>query len=115
MSAADLRPNSPDPTPTDVPEDSMSTTTATAILDRPAAPASAGYRLEGVTKVYRRLGREVRALAGVDLEIPAGQMVAVQGPTGGGKSTLLQMLGALDRPTSGSVLLGGTITSKSQS
>ena len=90
----------------------MSTTTATATLERPAATASAGYRLEGVTKIYRRKGREVRALAGVNLEIPAGQMVAIQGPTGGGKSTLLQMLGALDRPTSGSVLLGDHDLSK---
>jgi len=67
---------------------------------------TADYRLTGVTRLYRQKGREVRALAGIDLEIPAGQLVAIQGPTGGGKSTLLQMLGALDRPTSGSVLLG---------
>ncbi len=78
----------------------------TATLEHPAPTASSGYRLHDVTKVYRRKGQEVRALAGVDLEIPAGQVAAVQGPTGGGKSTLLQMLGALDRPTSGSVLLG---------
>jgi putative ABC transport system ATP-binding protein len=48
----------------------------------------------------------VTALTGVDLVIPSGQFVAVQGPTGGGKSTLLQMLGALDRPSSGTVQLG---------
>jgi putative ABC transport system ATP-binding protein len=64
------------------------------------------YRLSGVTKTYRQKNRTVTALAGVDLEIPQGQLVAVQGPTGGGKSTLLQMLGALDRPSSGSVYLG---------
>jgi putative ABC transport system ATP-binding protein len=50
--------------------------------------------------------RTVTALSKVSLEIPTGQMVAIQGPTGGGKSTLLQMLGALDKPTSGSVVLG---------
>ncbi|PYY36255.1 ABC transporter ATP-binding protein [Curtobacterium sp. MCJR17_055] len=64
------------------------------------------YRLSGVTKTYRQKNRTVTALAGVDLEIPQGQLVAVQGPTGGGKSTLLQMLGALDRPSTGSVQLG---------
>ena len=64
------------------------------------------YTLTAVTKTYPQKKRTVTALAGVDLVIPAGQMVAIQGPTGGGKSTLLQMLGALDRPTSGTVRLG---------
>jgi len=64
------------------------------------------YTLTAVTKTYQQKKRTVTALAGVDLVIPAGQMVAIQGPTGGGKSTLLQMLGALDRPTSGTVRLG---------
>jgi len=48
----------------------------------------------------------------VTLTIPDGQMVAIQGPTGGGKSTLLQMLGALERPTSGTVALGTDVLSK---
>lgn len=65
------------------------------------------FRLEKVHKTYVQRGRTVHALNGVDLEIPAGQLVAIQGPTGGGKSTLLQMLGALDRPTSGTVDLAG--------
>jgi putative ABC transport system ATP-binding protein len=64
------------------------------------------YTLENVTKTYRQSRRTVTALDGVSLEIPAGQMVAIQGPTGGGKSTLLQLLGALERPSSGSVVLG---------
>jgi len=64
------------------------------------------YTLTAVTKTYSQGKKTVTALDGVDLEIPAGQMVAIQGPTGGGKSTLLQMLGALDRPTSGTVRLG---------
>ncbi|MWB97600.1 ABC transporter ATP-binding protein [Agromyces seonyuensis] len=71
----------------------------------PAAPP-AGYRLEGVTKQYQQKGRAVTALKGVDLVIGAGEHIAVQGQTGGGKSTLLQMLGALDRPTSGRIALG---------
>lgn len=68
----------------------------------------AAYRLHGVTKTYLQKGREVRALTGVDLEIASREFATIQGPTGGGKSTLLQILGALDVPTSGSVLIGET-------
>ncbi|MEO6200709.1 MAG: ABC transporter ATP-binding protein [Cryobacterium sp.] len=64
------------------------------------------YELTNVTKKYEQGKRSVTALRGVSLTIPDGQMVAIQGPTGGGKSTLLQMLGALDRPTDGTVQLG---------
>lgn len=64
------------------------------------------YRLRGVTRTYRQRDTTVQALAGVDLDIAAGDFVTIQGPTGGGKSTLLQMLGALDRPSAGSVTLG---------
>lgn len=70
------------------------------------------YELTDVTKVYNSSKKKVTALDGVTLSIPDGQMVAIQGPTGGGKSTLLQMLGALDRPTSGEVLLGKSMLSK---
>ncbi|MFH8249665.1 ABC transporter ATP-binding protein [Microbacterium sp. B2969] len=72
----------------------------------PHAPPGPAYRLTGVTRTYQQKGRVVKALTGVDLEIAAGDFVTIQGPTGGGKSTLLQLLGALDRPSSGSVLLG---------
>jgi putative ABC transport system ATP-binding protein len=65
------------------------------------------YRLTDVTKTYQQGKREVRALDGVTLEIGDGDYVAIQGQTGGGKSTLLQMLGGLDRPTKGSVELAG--------
>jgi putative ABC transport system ATP-binding protein len=70
------------------------------------------YELNNVTKVYNSSKKKVTALDGVTLSIPNGQMVAIQGPTGGGKSTLLQMLGALDRPTSGEVVLGESVLSK---
>ncbi|HEV6953118.1 MAG TPA: ABC transporter ATP-binding protein [Promicromonospora sp.] len=66
------------------------------------------YQIDGLTKTYRQGRRVVRALRGVSLTIGEGELVAVQGPTGGGKSTLLQMLGGLDRPTSGTVTLDGT-------
>ncbi|MDT0548778.1 MULTISPECIES: ABC transporter ATP-binding protein [unclassified Streptomyces] len=65
------------------------------------------YQLSGVTKRYRRGKDTVDALAGVDLTIEDGGRLVIQGPTGGGKSTLLQMLGGLDRPTSGAVELDG--------
>ncbi|MBX9421684.1 MULTISPECIES: ABC transporter ATP-binding protein [Streptomyces] len=66
------------------------------------------YELIGVTKRYQRGQERVDALAGVDLTLAQGDRLVIQGPTGGGKSTLLQMLGGLDRPTSGRVLLDGT-------
>ncbi len=65
------------------------------------------YKLTGVTKTYPGGREPVTALAGVDLIIEDGAWLAIQGPTGHGKTTLLQMLGALDRPTSGLVELDG--------
>ncbi|MEU9432882.1 ABC transporter ATP-binding protein [Streptomyces sp. NPDC048252] len=65
------------------------------------------YELRGVTKRYSRGKETVHALAGVDLTIPDGDRLVIQGPTGGGKSTLLQMIGALDRPSEGEIVLDG--------
>ncbi|MEU6239804.1 ABC transporter ATP-binding protein [Streptomyces sp. NPDC047024] len=70
------------------------------------------YELRNVTKRYTRGKDAVLALDDVDLTIGAGDRLVIQGPTGGGKSTLLQMLGALDRPTSGEVVLDGTDLAK---
>ena len=64
------------------------------------------YKLTGVTKDYPKGRDVVHALRGVQVEIPDGEWLAIQGPTGHGKTTLLQMLGGLDRPTSGSILIG---------
>ncbi|MCL6734072.1 ABC transporter ATP-binding protein [Streptomyces neyagawaensis] len=66
------------------------------------------YVLSGVTKRYTRGKDTVHALDGVDLTIADGDRLVIQGPTGGGKSTLLQMLGGLDKPSGGSVELDGT-------
>ncbi|MEU6801070.1 ABC transporter ATP-binding protein [Streptomyces neyagawaensis] len=66
------------------------------------------YVLTGVTKRYTRGKDTVHALDGVDLTIADGDRLVIQGPTGGGKSTLLQMLGGLDKPSGGSVELDGT-------
>ncbi|SER39280.1 putative ABC transport system ATP-binding protein [Streptomyces sp. yr375] len=70
------------------------------------------YELKGVTKRYTRGKETVHALAGVDLTIPDGDRLVIQGPTGGGKSTLLQMIGALDRPSEGEIVLDGVDLAK---
>jgi putative ABC transport system ATP-binding protein len=65
------------------------------------------YKLTGVTRTYRKGGKTVAALAGVDAVIADREWLAIQGPTGHGKTTLLQLLGGLDRPTSGTILFDG--------
>jgi putative ABC transport system ATP-binding protein len=65
------------------------------------------YKLSGVTKNYQKGRGTVAALRGVDLVIEDGEWLAVQGPTGHGKSTLLQILGGLDRPSAGIVDFDG--------
>ena len=65
------------------------------------------YKLTGVTKTYQKGRTPVPALQGVDVAIEDGEWLAIHGPTGHGKTTLLQMLGGLDRPTSGSVEFDG--------
>ena len=62
-------------------------------------------QLRDVTKRYDE--RAAPALAGVDLDIEAGRITAIMGPSGGGKSTLLNLVGGLDRPTSGEVVVDG--------
>jgi len=64
-------------------------------------------RLEGVSKVFMTDEVETHALAGVHLEIEAGQYISIAGPSGCGKSTLLSILGLLDTPTGGSYILNG--------
>jgi len=65
------------------------------------------YQLSGVVKKYRKGRSTIAALRGVDLVIEDGECLAIQGPTGHGKTTLLQIIGGLDRPTSGTVEFDG--------
>jgi putative ABC transport system ATP-binding protein len=65
------------------------------------------YEIAELTKQYKSKKGTVHALKGVTVQIPDGDMLAIQGPTGHGKSTLLQLLGGLDRPTGGTLVFDG--------
>jgi putative ABC transport system ATP-binding protein len=69
-------------------------------------------QLDNITKVYKVGDETIRALAGVDLKVGQNEYVAVMGTSGSGKSTLMNILGCLDRPTSGTYLLDGRITTR---
>jgi putative ABC transport system ATP-binding protein len=79
-------------------------------LLRGEAESDAGWAVElhGVQRAYGRGAGTVHALRGIDLSLPRGTFTAVMGPSGSGKSTFLQCAAGLDRPTAGTVRLGGT-------
>ena len=70
--------------------------------------ASPMVDVRGVRKVYRRDAEELTVLDGIDLQVPAGEFVALMGPSGSGKTTLLNLIAGIDRPTSGQVIVAGT-------
>ena len=74
--------------------------------------APALISISSITKIYQVGDQEVRALAGVSLDINKNEYVAIMGPSGSGKSTLMNILGCLDTPTGGSYVLNGTDVSK---
>jgi putative ABC transport system ATP-binding protein len=73
----------------------------------PATGTRTLIELAGVEKVYRNGKLEYAALRGIDLSIPAGEMVAIVGPSGSGKSTIINIVTGIDRPTAGTVTVGG--------
>ena len=77
-------------------------------LDAAAEPGIApAVAAVGLARRYGQGATSVDALRGVDLDIEAGEMVAVMGPSGSGKSTLMHLLAGLDRPTTGTVIVAG--------
>jgi putative ABC transport system ATP-binding protein len=64
-------------------------------------------RVRDLEKTFRRGSEEIHVLSGLSLDVPTQEFLALMGPSGSGKSTLLNLIGGLDRPTRGSVEIGG--------
>ena len=78
----------------------------------PPPPGTPVIRLRGVTKVYDAGAHAVHALRGIDLDVDAGESLAIIGPSGSGKSTLMHIIGCLDTPSAGEYELAGTPVSR---
>jgi len=65
------------------------------------------FQASGIEKYYEEVGHRIDVLNGVDLHLERGEMIAIVGASGTGKTTLLHILGTLDRPTAGTLLYGG--------
>ncbi len=69
--------------------------------------ATALIRIHGLSKTYRRGEQEIPVLLDIELEVMAGDFVALMGPSGSGKSTLLNLIAGIDKPTTGTIEVGG--------
>jgi putative ABC transport system ATP-binding protein len=78
-------------------------------MSDPVAMQADGHlvKAERVGKVFHRGSEEIHVLNDLSLEVPAGEFLALMGPSGSGKSTLLNLIGGLDRPSQGTVRIGG--------
>jgi putative ABC transport system ATP-binding protein len=75
----------------------------------------ASVDVQNVRKIYKRDSQDIVVLDGMSLRVPDGEFVALMGPSGSGKTTLLNCIAGIDRPTSGTVTVGGTdVTSLSE-
>ena len=73
----------------------------------PQAQAAPLISIRGLTKVYQRGEQDVPVLLGIDLDVMAGDFVALMGPSGSGKSTLLNLIAGIDKPSAGTIAIGG--------
>lgn len=71
------------------------------------AAGSVAFQAIGIEKYYEKVGHRIDVLQGVDLNLAQGEMIAIVGASGTGKTTLLHILGTIDRPTAGTLLYGG--------
>jgi len=81
----------------------MSATTTPELATKASAVS-----VQNVRKVYQRDSQQLTVLDGINLEVPAGEFVALMGPSGSGKTTLLNLIAGIDRPTSGRVVVANT-------
>src|ERR1700756_3543537 len=79
-----------------------------AITTPQIATKASAVSVQKVRKVYQRDSQQLTVLDGINLEVPAGEFVALMGPSGSGKTTLLNLIAGIDRPTSGRVVVATT-------
>jgi putative ABC transport system ATP-binding protein len=77
------------------------------VAEEPKAQDKPIVTLRGISKTYSRGGESVRVLEGLDLDVPTGSYEALMGPSGSGKTTLLNLIAGLDRPSEGTIDVGG--------
>jgi lipoprotein-releasing system ATP-binding protein len=85
----------------------MSEARATATAVKPKRASGRLIEVRGLDKTFYDADREIRVLRGLDLIVPAGEEIAIVGESGTGKSTLLHIIGSLEKPTAGKVFFEG--------